>query len=294
MDATGICNQIDKRKLMMELAQGQESARRLQALLQNPVGEDGSELVGQLVEKVLRSLELGLDLLGPSSNQTGENGPRSPGGEQHQVTDFSFEEDPDKGDKKRPVTRDKRGCYKRRKSSQTTRVTVSSTTEDDHAWRKYGQKCILNSKFPRSYFRCTHKYDQGCKATKQVQMMEDDPCKYHTTYIGAHTCNRHPMTWDPPHTSDHVNEEINDPVEAKSDGSTTTIDNLSGFCPSLLEKPAFGLQEGRFDQSEDPVSMMYRLGMKDEEIQSEMECMLIGNSLGHYGFCDFHLDESYF
>ncbi|KAE8682254.1 hypothetical protein F3Y22_tig00111273pilonHSYRG00357 [Hibiscus syriacus] len=57
--------------------------------------------------------------------------------------------------KKRLASKEKRGCYKRRKAGQTWTV-VSSTVEDGHAWRKYGQKQILNSKHPR--------FDQGCRA----------------------------------------------------------------------------------------------------------------------------------
>lgn len=41
----------------------------------------------------------------------------------------------------------------------------------------------------RSYFRCTRKFDQDCRATKQVQRMEDDPQMFQTTYIGRHTCS---------------------------------------------------------------------------------------------------------
>lgn len=41
----------------------------------------------------------------------------------------------------------------------------------------------------RNYYRCTHKADQGCLATKQVQQInEDDPPKYRTIYFGRHTC----------------------------------------------------------------------------------------------------------
>lgn len=40
----------------------------------------------------------------------------------------------------------------------------------------------------RSYFRCTRKHDQGCKATKQVQLIEENPEMYQITYIGFHTC----------------------------------------------------------------------------------------------------------
>lgn len=40
----------------------------------------------------------------------------------------------------------------------------------------------------RSYFRCTHRNDQGCQATKQVQRIEDDPSNFLITYMGHHTC----------------------------------------------------------------------------------------------------------
>lgn len=40
----------------------------------------------------------------------------------------------------------------------------------------------------RNYFRCTHKHDQGCKATKQVQKIREEPPLHKTTYYGHHTC----------------------------------------------------------------------------------------------------------
>jgi len=42
----------------------------------------------------------------------------------------------------------------------------------------------------RSYFRCSHKYDQGCQATKQVQRNQECPTMYQTTYTGIHTCSK--------------------------------------------------------------------------------------------------------
>ncbi|XP_078180921.1 WRKY DNA-binding transcription factor 70-like isoform X2 [Carex rostrata] len=42
----------------------------------------------------------------------------------------------------------------------------------------------------RSYFRCTHKYDEHCQATRQVQQSEQQPGKYEITYIGEHTCKQ--------------------------------------------------------------------------------------------------------
>ncbi|KAK4268397.1 hypothetical protein QN277_025062 [Acacia crassicarpa] len=80
---------------------------------------------------------------------------------------------------------------KKRKSAQIqTWVEESkmSPKEDGHAWRKYGQKIILSAKHPRNYYRCTHKHDQGCKAIKHVQKIQDDPPLFRTTHFGLHTC----------------------------------------------------------------------------------------------------------
>ncbi|CAN6337289.1 unnamed protein product [Urochloa humidicola] len=62
--------------------------------------------------------------------------------------------------------------------------------QDGFLWRKYGQKDILNSKYPREYFRCTYKYNKGCMARRQVQQSEDDPSFYVVAYFGEHTCGK--------------------------------------------------------------------------------------------------------
>ncbi|RZC82579.1 hypothetical protein C5167_045363 [Papaver somniferum] len=87
------------------------------------------------------------------------------------------------------ATPKKSGSNKRRKTSDAREELTATPFDDGRAWRKYGQKEILNTKFPKSYFRCTHKTDQGCQATKQVQRIEEEPAKYRVLYIGQHTCN---------------------------------------------------------------------------------------------------------
>ncbi|XP_074274473.1 uncharacterized protein LOC141598657 [Silene latifolia] len=61
--------------------------------------------------------------------------------------------------------------------------------EDGFTWRKYGQKEILNSKYPRSYYRCTHQKLYNCPAKKQVQRLDDDPFTFEILYRGNHTCH---------------------------------------------------------------------------------------------------------
>ncbi|KAI3744449.1 hypothetical protein L1987_57530 [Smallanthus sonchifolius] len=55
--------------------------------------------------------------------------------------------------------------------------------EDGYRWRKYGQKAVKNSPFPRSYFRCTN---SKCTVKKRVERSSEDPTTVITTYEGQH------------------------------------------------------------------------------------------------------------
>lgn len=182
-----------REKMVKELVKGKKFAHQLRVLLQKPFEEHGLVSAEDLVEKILRSFTQTLSMLssGTTSCDDHEKNLQQQANSCNVNSDDHHRRSEDSGEsKKRPAVKDsvsKRGCYKRKKNSQTWTV-VSSTINDHHAWRKYGQKEILNTKYPRSYFRCTHKYVQGCRATKQVQRRDDDPQKYDITYIGRHCC----------------------------------------------------------------------------------------------------------
>ncbi|XP_073109408.1 probable WRKY transcription factor 65 [Elaeis guineensis] len=55
---------------------------------------------------------------------------------------------------------------------------------DSWAWRKYGQKPIKGSPYPRGYYRCSSY--KGCPARKQVERSRVDPAMLVTTYAGQH------------------------------------------------------------------------------------------------------------
>ncbi|EEC68601.1 hypothetical protein OsI_36957 [Oryza sativa Indica Group] len=77
-----------------------------------------------------------------------------------------------------------------RETLRRIRVKVSSTVEDGFSWVKYGQKDILGTMYPRSYFRCIHRHTKGCLATKQVQPTDDDHQILDVIYYGEHTCDQ--------------------------------------------------------------------------------------------------------
>ncbi|XP_050385095.1 WRKY DNA-binding transcription factor 70 [Argentina anserina] len=190
-----------RRIIVNQLVHGQKRARELHSLLNNG-GEDGStsRQKEELVMEIVTSFTQSLSVLNESSKLCGgddhHSGTTGCGGGEIVKAEQSHVEHSHCGDrnsedsgesKKKPGLKDRRGCYKRRKNSESWTM-VSSTVDDGQAWRKYGQKEILNAPYPRAYFRCTRKYDQGCQATKQVQQCQDTPKLYNTTYIGKHTC----------------------------------------------------------------------------------------------------------
>ncbi|MED6206987.1 hypothetical protein PIB30_031663 [Stylosanthes scabra] len=89
----------------------------------------------------------------------------------------------------------RKGKYRRRNTT-IREIETSFLADDGYSWRKYGQKEILNCKYPRNYFRCIHRNTQGCHATKQVQQIGEDPPLYETVYRGQHTCRDsiHPVS----------------------------------------------------------------------------------------------------
>ncbi|KAK9927119.1 hypothetical protein M0R45_024320 [Rubus argutus] len=78
-------------------------------------------------------------------------------------------------------------CKKSRKN-QSKRV-VKEVKEEDlfsdvWAWRKYGQKPIKGSPYPRSYYRCSS--SKGCSARKQVERSCSNPELFIITYTAEH------------------------------------------------------------------------------------------------------------
>ncbi|XP_027926010.1 probable WRKY transcription factor 43 [Vigna unguiculata] len=89
---------------------------------------------------------------------------------------------------------EEKGNKEKRKGGRvkkTTRVprfafqtrSADDVLDDGYRWRKYGQKSVKNSTYPRSYYRCTH---HTCNVKKQVQRLSKDTSIVVTTYEGIH------------------------------------------------------------------------------------------------------------
>ncbi|CAO2182514.1 unnamed protein product [Urochloa humidicola] len=93
------------------------------------------------------------------------------------------------------------GPRRNREDSIPREQTVTSSPHyDGYQWRKYGQKRITKTQYPRCYYRCSFHRDRNCRATKQVQQCSaGDPPQYLVMYFNDHTCDT--ATWEPAESS---------------------------------------------------------------------------------------------
>ncbi|XP_039043983.1 probable WRKY transcription factor 14 isoform X2 [Hibiscus syriacus] len=69
-------------------------------------------------------------------------------------------------------------------AAANSRSSGEVVPSDLWAWRKYGQKPIKGSPYPRGYYRCSS--SKGCSARKQVERSRTDPNMLVITYTSEH------------------------------------------------------------------------------------------------------------
>ncbi|KAL0727173.1 hypothetical protein Bca4012_023266 [Brassica carinata] len=136
--------------------------------------------------------------------------------------------------------------------------------DDVFSWRKYGQKDILGAKFPRSYYRCTHRSTQNCWATKQVQRSDSDPTVFELTYRGTHTCQQ---GTPPPHHPPPASPEKRNTRPKPTTTAQKPNDILESFKTSLTVRTE-GLDDADNVFSFPNTPPFYDFGTTNDEFSS--------------------------
>ncbi|KAD6120284.1 hypothetical protein R6Q59_026322 [Mikania micrantha] len=224
--------QSHRMKAIQELTKGQILTDKLRELLDEPAKiETDLMSVNGMVEQILGLFDSTLSILSPSNFNKIPYNPtwdiRSTNCQNVHKAENSSE-----SIKTKALVRTKRGCYKRRKHASSVTKVTSTLIDDGYAWRKYGQKVIQNSKHQRNYYRCSHKFEQGCQATKQVQKTDGEPSKYRITYNGLHTCNNLQMA---PQIIVEASKPMDNSTLISFESHTLREDNKAGNCFSLMQ-----------------------------------------------------------
>ncbi|KAM7472242.1 hypothetical protein LguiA_010425 [Lonicera macranthoides] len=137
---------------------------------------------------------------------------------------------------------------KRRKNQmkRVCQVPAEGLTSDMWSWRKYGQKPIKGSPFPRGYYRCST--SKGCLARKQVERNRSDPTMFIVTYTGDHN---HPM---PTHRNSLAGSTRQKTVTADDSSKPTSsppVSPAASLSPATENMESKEEREGTVEEDDD-------------------------------------------
>ncbi|XP_074309200.1 WRKY transcription factor 44-like isoform X2 [Silene latifolia] len=155
-------------------------------------------------------------------------------------------------------------------------------SSDGYNWRKYGQKQVKGSEYPRSYYKCTH---SNCPVKKKVERSLYGEVA-EIVYKGEHN---HPKPTFPKRTSSRVqgqdfyssNPDLNDAVNERNNGSEMRFSEQSssaGKSPMLHDN-----SEVSVGVNGDPKSKRRKHGNKSNEGElhdgdTEKGCIWVRNN----------------
>ncbi|CAI8613208.1 unnamed protein product [Vicia faba] len=165
---------------------------------------------------------------------------------------------------------------KRRKNQlkKVCQVPVESLSSDIWAWRKYGQKPIKGSPYPRGYYRCSS--SKGCLARKQVERNRSDPTMFIVTYTSEHN---HPA---PTHKNSLAGSSRQKPLTPpQAEGETTNKDVAKASSPATTSTTTSGPEEEEVQN-------------QGEKSESKEDSLMDDEDVDEFGLSDVVLSDNFF
>ncbi|XP_010445280.1 PREDICTED: probable WRKY transcription factor 27 [Camelina sativa] len=148
-------------------------------------------------------------------------------------------------------------------------VTQENLSSDMWAWRKYGQKPIKGSPYPRNYYRCSS--SKGCLARKQVERSNLDPNIFIVTYTGEHTHPRPTHRNSLAGSTRNKSQPVNPIPKPDSSGQTVlgsnTVKEEIHLSPTTPLKGNDDVQGTNGD--EDMISQEVNMEDEEEDVEEE-------------------------
>ncbi|XAR51703.1 hypothetical protein NMG60_11006414 [Bertholletia excelsa] len=111
-------------------------------------------------------------------------------------------------------------------------VSIGKPTNDGYNWRKYGQKQVKASEYPRSYYRCTH---PGCPVKKKVERNLDGQIT-EIIYRGQHNHElpqSNKRIKDGVHTKPSINSQARSEPGLQGEIETSWSNEISHSVPGI-------------------------------------------------------------
>ncbi|CAH9108280.1 unnamed protein product [Cuscuta epithymum] len=137
---------------------------------------------------------------------------------------------------------------KRRKNQlkRVCQVPAEGLSSDVWSWRKYGQKPIKGSPYPRGYYRCST--SKGCLARKQVERNRSDPNMFIVTYTAEHN---HAMPTHRNSLAGSTRQKPPTPYQAETSGDGRNPANTSPASSPAPEKQESSRDEDICEDEDD-------------------------------------------
>ncbi|XP_020234564.2 probable WRKY transcription factor 14 [Cajanus cajan] len=178
------------------------------------------------------------------------------------------------GLKRRKIQAKKSICVPAPAATPNSRQSGEVVPSDLWAWRKYGQKPIKGSPYPRGYYRCSS--SKGCPARKQVERSRTDPNMLVITYTSEHN---HPWPTQrnafagssrsqPSKNNNIAASKNSDEEESNSDSNNV---NNSG---SVKEEKQLEMDDEEFSDigvPYEPISNVNNQQQPDQDLFAELE-----------------------